>query len=307
MVDTVRTLPELQDLLPLNQNGQISAQDIRDVLISLWENSDKEWMRTRAYTGGQTVFLNEGGIYRANDDIPANTDFTKGTVGATWRLVADITRLPPPVVSLTDFSIDSPDSVDVGVDLNVARTVRYTVAHADLISSLRLEVTDGTNIVLPNPVGDGVKTADVVLSGIDTQSAGTVTFQIRGVATDNSVIMSNSQTVSIRAPDEYALYGIRPTNDFATTAIGNLNFAHVETPGSSYNMAGTWPAGEFLGILEPADRPVTEIIETVFSEPTLSLWTRADGARTISGQVYNLLTMKNNGRTGTYGFRVEHD
>ncbi len=244
------------------------------------------------FTGGT-----HNGISFAYDD-------TDGFIDATVT-----GGVPQPGASITGFSINLPATVDIGTDINQSRTISFTTAQTSQIASMNLIITDGNDLSLTVPSADGAQTATVLLSGIDTSSAGTVTFQIRATTTGGQTIMSNSQIVTVRAvaADEQAYYGVRPTNDFATVATSLLTSVDVQPAGSTYTISGSWPATEFIGILEPTDRPITSIVETAFNQETLSTWTRTASARTINGQAYDLLTQQNNsGQTGTFEFRVTH-
>lgn len=243
------------------------------------------------FTGGT-----HNGISFAYDD-------TDGFIDATVT-----GGVPQPGPSISAFSIDVPATINTGTNLNQGQTVSFTTAQTSQISAMTLVVTTGTDQTLTVPTNDGAHSQAVILAGIDTSSAGTVTFQIRATTTGGQIIMSNSQTVTIRAisADEQAYYGTRATNDFDTVATSELTSVDVQPAGSTYTISGSWPATHFIGILEPTDRPITSIIETAFNQETLSTWTRTAAARTINGQSYDLLTQQNNGPTGTFEFRVTH-
>ena len=238
-----------------------------------------------------------------HNGISFSYDDTDGFIDATVT-----GGVPQPGPSITNFSINIPATVNTGTDLNNARTIQFTTAGTSQLATMELVVTPGTNQTLTVPSSDGTHTQSVTLAGTDTSSPGTITLQIRATTTGSATIMSNSQTVTIRVvgADEQAYYGVRPTNDFATINPGSLTAVDVQPPGTQYTISGSWPATQFIGILEPTDRPITSIIETAFNQETLSTWTRTAAVRTINGQAYDLLTQQNNGPTGTFDFRVTH-
>lgn len=88
MVDTVRPLATIQNLLADNVAGNISAQDLRDAIISLWVNTVPLWTDV-AHVSGQAVRRPDGNVYQANDAIPLGSGFNIGTTGPTWSLVLD--------------------------------------------------------------------------------------------------------------------------------------------------------------------------------------------------------------------------
>jgi hypothetical protein len=169
-------------------------------------------------------------------------------------------------------------------------------------------VTGGDDKIITVPSSDGTHTVQIALTGIDTSSDGQVTFQIRGTTSGGQTIMSNTLTTQIRTtqPDELAYYAIRATNDFATVDLANLTSVDVQQPGSSYEISVNFPATEILGILEPADRPITRITEKTLGIPILDTFQRTNSARTINGQLYNLLMQTNNGRTAPIDYEVFH-
>lgn len=82
MVQTVRPISEIFTLLADNNMGAISAQDMRDAIISLAVNTTPIW--SDIDWPADHLVLRSDGIYQANDEIPAGTGFVEGTTGATW-------------------------------------------------------------------------------------------------------------------------------------------------------------------------------------------------------------------------------
>lgn len=265
--------------------------------VTLAKESD---LRTLEQLQDAVAAMFTGGTHNG---ITFSYDDTDGFIDATVT-----GGTPQPGASISGFSINIPATVNTGTDLNNARTIQFTTVQTSQIASMELVVTTGTNQTLSVPANDGSHSQGVTLAGIDTSSAATITFQIRGTTTGGQTIMSNSQTVTVRAvsADEQAYYGTRATNDFATVATSLLTSVDVQPAGSTYTISGSWPATEFIGILEPTDRPISSIVETAFNQETLSSWTRTANARTIAGQAYDLLTQQNNGPSGTFEFRVTH-
>ena len=224
----------------------------------------------------------------------------------------NVTGVTPPLSSdgsVSNLSINIPSTINVGTDLNNARQITFTTTNTTDIASLTLVVTTGTDQTITVPSSDGTHTVDVTLAGIDTSSAGTVTFQLRGTRQGGQTIMSNTVTVTIRAisADEQAYYAVRATNDFATVNLSSLTAVDVQPPASTYTISGSWPATHVVGILEPADRPIISIIETAFNRETYpARWSIQTSARTINGQAYSLNTITNNGPDGSFEFRVTH-
>ena len=211
-----------------------------------------------------------------------------------------------PVPSLHNFSIDIPSRVDLNTDLNVQHTLTFDVTNYSHLTALELVVTTGTNQTLSLPVRDGTQTNVVTLAGIDTSSAGTVTFQLSGTHSGGTV---TSNVVTINVADlqahEFAYYGSRPTNDFDSVATNLLSSEDVSVSQVSYVINLQVPNGSFLGILSPEDRDPTSIIETTLNTESINDFTATLSVRTINSVNYNLLTLQNNsGFTGTFNYRV---
>lgn len=262
-------------------------------------------------TGGASLTVQDEGTALSTAATTLNfvgAGVTATGTGAVKTITISGGTTPTPTAAVTNFSINIPSTVNTGADLNNQRTIQFTTANVATIATLRLEVVTGNNIDLTVPSSDGAHSQSVSLTGIDTSSAGTVTFQITGTTTGGDTIMSNMVSVTIRAvsADEQAYYGTRATNDFATVDTASLTAVDVQPPGSEYTISGSWPATQFIGILEPTDRPISSIVETAFNQETLSSWTRTASARTINGQTYDLLIQQNNGPSGNFEFRVTH-
>ena len=60
----VRGLTELQTLLADNTIGNIGADDLRDMLDSLWPGRISEWVANGGYQARDLVYVNDG-IYVA--------------------------------------------------------------------------------------------------------------------------------------------------------------------------------------------------------------------------------------------------
>ncbi|BES53230.1 hypothetical protein [Aeromonas phage phiWae14] len=77
-VDAVNTKVVVRDA-----NNKIPVADIPEEAVIA---NAPAWIQAKSWKIGSLVYAN-GQVYRANDNIEANTPFTIGTGGATWRLV----------------------------------------------------------------------------------------------------------------------------------------------------------------------------------------------------------------------------
>lgn len=263
-----------------NGSGVASLEQVQDVVAAM-------------FTGG------------THNGISYNYDDVAGVINST------VTGIQPPlgtVGAVNRFTINLPSIITPGTDINNERTINFGVVNASDIASLTLVVNAGDDKTLTVPSSDGFATQSVTLTGIDTASPGTVTFQIRGLLQDSTPIMSNSVTVTIRATatNEFAYYGTSTTNNPDTVDISGLTSTDVTPPGQTYDIDLTLNANEFLIILEPSDRVITSILERRFNQESINNFTRTTSVRTISGTTYNAYVLPNNGPTGTVAFRVTH-
>ena len=208
--------------------------------------------------------------------------------------------------SVFNFDINVPRRVDVGTNLNTTFTVTYDVTNRNSIQTTQVIVTGGDNITIPNPTSDGPQSVDVVFTGINSGVPGNVTYFVR--TTDNNSVQhdSNSVTIEIRTlvDNEYAYYGVRSTDDFATVAVSSLTRVDVTNSGTLYTISESGDNTEILGILSPDNRDPSSIVD-VLGQESLTDFTATPNARSINGTQYNLLTLTNNsGFTGTFNYTV---
>lgn len=230
------------------------------------------------------------------------------------RIDLDVTGVTPPVspsAAITNFSIDIPAVIQVNTSLNSPKTIQFTTQGTSDITALTLIVTTGDAKTLTVPTTDGTHTENLTLSGIDTSSAGTVTFQIRGTTTGGQTIMSNTQTVTVRInqPHEYGYYGVRPTDDFATVDVSNLTQVDVSQPGTVFDVDSlSFPSQEYFGILVPEDRELTRLTNPNAPDPSSDIrgdFTTTTQVRQINSVDYTLYLEQNlSSFTGTLTLRA---
>lgn len=172
---------------------------------------------------------------------------------------------------ITNFSINIPSRVDVDTDLNVQKTVNYTVLHQENIASIQLEVVSGDDKTLTNPTADGAQTENVTLSGIDTSSQGTVTFKISGIDSQGGSFSSSTIIVSVRnlADHEYIYYGSSDSNDpvgfDATTLTEQFE---IVTGQNQYenNAIATYTGNKYFAIAYPQTMTLSAVFIDGFNQ-----------------------------------------
>ena len=224
------------------------------------------------------------------------------------RIDLAVTGVTPPVVtgaSVSNFTIDIPSVVALNTDLNVSTRITFDTQQTSDIGSLLLEVTTGDDKVITVPSVDGSHNADIVLSGISTASAGTLTFRITGTTTGGASIMSNTQTITVRDTqnNEQFYYWAATTTNYATQSLTDPGVTAVDVtqPGTQVEVELSVPNGSFINFIYPSNRTITSILEKPLNDEALSEFPETTNVRTIDTQAFNGRTHQNNsGFDGTY-------
>ena len=204
---------------------------------------------------------------------------------------------PDPGVSGLDIGV--PATVDVGFNFNTTRDIRFTTTATAQIASLTLVITGADDINLAVPSTDGSHTQSVTFTGANTGVAGTITAQIRGTTTGGQTIMSNVETVNIRAVQahELAYVWAATTQNFAAQNLSDpaVQSFDVSQPGTQFSVADlTVPDGSYINVMYPDNRPVTSIIEPPLNLESITEFPETTGVRMIASQGYNGRSDQNN-------------
>lgn len=215
--------------------------------------------------------------------------------------------------SFHEFRITTiPNRVDLNTDLNGAQTVSFSVTnHGDVASAdIQADFTTPDDFAdvgtLVNPTIDGTQEQSVVFAGITTDTQKVISFRIRSVDSQGNVHISNEYDVSVRnlSTNEFAYFGVRPTNDFATVGLGSLTAIDVTSSGTTFSINLAGANNSFLGILTPDNRDPASILDPLGQE-SVNDFTLTPNARTENGIVYNLRTVQNtSGIDGSFTFSV---
>ena len=288
-----------------------------DVPITIAESSNLDGFVFYNFGGGN---LTVSGLGAVTIDGQSSVSFgsrsggriaASPTNGDEYVTVYSNASAPSPVApsaTVTDFTINIPSTVNLNTDLNNQRQVQFRVANVSNVTAIDLIVSDGDNKSLTLPSSDGLSTQNVTLSGIDTSSAKTLTFRIRLTLNDSTTVFSNMVSISVRniLAREQAYWGVSSTNNPGTILLSNLTGVDVSPPGTTYDINTNLPNGQFLIILEPSDRPITDITELTFNVSALSQFTNTDNVRNEGGLAFNAYVLENNGPSGNVSFRVTH-
>jgi len=199
---------------------------------------------------------------------------------------------PAPVAQPRILSLNiagQPTSVAPGTTLTGSKTFSYVIENPQLVQG-QMELVQGS-AVLSSAVSPTATMITVTINDATLMAGQAAHFTLRGTSTSGQPF---SRDITIRAaqPHEFAYYGIRSTNDFATTDLTNLTSVDVTT-NDSFEVSGAFANNAFVGILMPADMDLDDI--RFFGQPVTSSFTRTENARTISGQAYVLYILQNTG------------
>lgn len=258
---------------------------------------------TTAYNGVTTPFVNLiGHTFTSVDYITDNNLATK--------VAALVGPVNPSVHQLSLVNV--PARVDLNTTIDGNQVIEFSITnHAD-IASITLQadpVTPNTFIdvaTVTNPTIDGLQRQTVVVSGVTTNTAKTISFRMRAVDNQGSVHTSNEYDVEVRnlSTNEFAYYGARLTNDFATVDLSQLTSVDVTQSGTQFTINQSVPNGQIFGLLTPDNRDPVSIRDSLGSE-SIDDFPQTANVRTEDGRVYNLRTNTNNsGFTGNYNFTI---
>lgn len=215
--------------------------------------------------------------------------------------IRNLRNTPDPQPSINSFSIDSQSTtVAAGTTLSGTVTFNYVVHNSNLVQGTLTLAQDGTNLsTTVSPTGTTLSQA---ITEVTLAAGQSTTFTLSGTSTTGRAF-SRSFTVRAAQPHELAYWGIRATNDFATTDLTNLTSEDI-TMENEFDMTGAFADQAFLGLLVPADMDILEIRTLGF--PVRDEFTRTTSARTISSQDYILYTLQNTGGVaGSAAYTVE--
>lgn len=167
----------------------------------------------------------------SNITAAVEIDSATGDPKVTLTASGTITGTAQP--SIHNFSIDIPSRVDLNTNLNTTHNVTFDVSNFGSVTDLDLIVTVGDDVQLLNPSTDGDQSQSVTLSGIDTSTAGTVSFRLQATHAGGTVT-SNTRTINIRNLEahEFTYLNTQADNDpanFTTTGAASAEYQTSQT------------------------------------------------------------------------------
>jgi len=277
-------------------NNDIPALDLGNSDFIVFEGDQIE-VEVRADNMAMLGELNVQG----NAQFPYLAGDVQDTVFMDLAYLSDINQPPVAMPRISSFAIaGQPTSVAPGTTITGSKTFTYAVENPQLVQG-QMELVQGSD-VLSGSVSPTGTMVTVTVNDATLMAGQAAHFTLRGTSTSGQTF---SRDVTIRAaqPHEFAYYGIRSTNDFATTDLANLTSTDVTT-NNSFEVSGAFANSAWVGILMPADMDLDDI--RFFGQPVTSSFTRTENARTISGQAYVLYTLQNgSGVDGQASYLVE--
>jgi len=256
-----------------------------------------EWVVTAGSTSEETIADVTVETLSAGNNVMLSRDPMTGVL--TISASGGGTIAPSPSISsLSIFELDT--NVEAGTTITGSRTFNYNVVNPNLVQGT-LTLSQGSDVLLTN-VDPALSSTNAVVTDVTLAAGEHVTFTLSGVSTSS---MPFSRSLTIRAPEanENAYWGIRSSNDFATTDLANLTAVDI-TVNRSFDVTGAFADGSFIGVLVPENMDVSRI--TTFSTPVTDTFTRLANARTIGTTEYVLYTLENaGGIDGSAAYTVE--
>lgn len=191
--------------------------------------------------------------------------------------------------TLQNLTVDIASRVDLNTDLNTSHTFTWDAHNSANLSTLTIAIISGANVSITLPIVDGANSLTTTLSGINTSTAGTLTFQLTGTDTQSNAVSSNIVTITIAdvAPHEYLYDGLHTSNDFSTVDLSGFDQQEVGTPGQTFSVStGAVTSGQYFGILTLNSHTVT-IFDTILQQDVTNIFTRTQNTRVINSQNFD--------------------
>lgn len=229
--------------------------------------------------GAMVTGNTESGITVSYDDSNGKLDFTVSGTGA----------VPRP--SLHELTTDIASRVDVNTTLNGSHVFTFNVTNHSQLTALELVVTGGDNITMALPTTDGQQSQTLTLTGIDTSSAGSVSFQLRGTYSGGNVT-SNTVTVTVANVATGAQTYVNHQNDrvptnFSTAGASSAEFAQTQTL-----TIPTFTGNDYVGIAQPeTEGDITSIV--IGGLEQVAAFSKVNGTFSIGGVDYEFFYSTN--------------
>lgn len=193
--------------------------------------------------------------------------------------------------SIHNFRINEPSRVDLNTDLNTATTVTFDLSNYSLLTALDLVVTGGDDVALTLPIADGDQTQTVTLSGIDTSTATTITFALRGTYSGGTYT-SNTHTLEVRNLGAHELTYLNAQTDrdpanFTTTGANSGEYQTQQTLAIP-----TFANTAYIVIGQPQTEPdITSIM--IGGLEQISTFEKVSGTATVGGETFEFWYSRN--------------
>ena len=194
--------------------------------------------------------------------------------------------------SVHNLSIDIPSRVDLNTDLNVDHQITYSITNRNMVSSLELLVTGGDNKSISIPTSDGQHTVTVGLTGIDSSTEGSVSFQLQATEAGGVTHDSNTVSVQIRTLPVHELshFGTIPQASAASSIDFTSDLSTTEEVAGSYTISGIPTDASLHKVyfaVPTANTNLSQILQSAFN--ITSQFTQT--TETIAGETYNVWLM----------------
>ena len=216
-------------------------------------------------------------------------DDTITTTDNHWsaaRIQQAIDALSPmlPLPAFSAFNVSIANAIAAGT-ISGTQTFTWSIDNIQNVSGNLTISQDGTN--LSTTVDPALGTIDLTITSTTLALGESSTFTISGQDTQSNTFTRN-YVVRVPNPHEFLYSGRQTTNNFDTVQVDQLTSVEITGSGQVITVTrATGAAGDFFGILVPADEDLSVIRDTVLQQDITNLFTRTANARQINSINYN--------------------
>jgi hypothetical protein len=185
---------------------------------------------------------------------------------------------------ITSFSISGQGtSVNTGFTISGPQAFIFSLNNPSLFTG-DLSILQGAT-VLSSSISTTSTSASINVNSETLSSIGdNVVFTLRGIDTDGN-IENRTFIIHVSGSGELVYYGLSNTNIPASVDLTTLQ-SHIVGTGNLDISTGSVSAGQFFNILVPSDNDLVSIIDDIFNQEVIGLFTRSEDVRTVNSINY---------------------
>lgn len=276
-----------------NETGQLDLV-IEDDVFTVGDELQIKHFSRGGIAGAQVRVEQQGSDARIDEEsdqvvIQDAAMIMRYVAANTWRIFAShdfagTSSGSRGTASLHALSTNLPNNINIGENLTTSVEVTYNVTNHSDIRTLQLSI-DGQDFTPTLPTRDGSHTETFTVSAISTTAPRTITVSLGGFRQNGSPLNQITSTTNVVIPPPFVYFGRSTSNNPALVDVSGLSSARRSDPITI--STGTAVAGDYFIFLTAANLEVSDITDTVLDQSVLSLFTKTDNVRQISGLEYD--------------------